>query len=66
MAQEDIDALRQTRTRLVESRRRLAKDMAKPYERGTEERWERMVSVQAAIDAIDRAIADEEKSRTAS
>ena len=61
MAQEDLDALHQTRNGLVQSRRRLAKDLAKPYERGTEERWERMVSVQTTIDAIDRAIADEEK-----
>jgi hypothetical protein len=59
MAQEDLDALHETRNRLVESRRRLAKDLAKPYERGTEERWARMISVQTTI---DRAIADEEKS----
>ena len=62
MAQEDVDALHETRKRLVQSRRSLAKDLAKPYERGTEERWERMVIVQATIDAVDRAIADEEKS----
>jgi hypothetical protein len=60
MAEVYAEPLSAARERLLEERRGLAGELAKPYERGkTEQLRERFIAVQATIDAIDRAIADE-------
>ncbi len=53
--------LRKARERLVEDRRQLAADLAKPFKRGDERKRELFTAIQSAIDAIDRAIEDERK-----
>ena len=45
--------------RLVEDRRQLAADLAKSFTRGDEEKQALFTATQAAIEAIDQAIADE-------
>jgi hypothetical protein len=50
--------------RLIEQRRAFVKVLAGPYERGkTEQARERFLEMQTAIEAMDRAIEDEEGSR---
>lgn len=67
MAQEHVDELKRARGQLVKSRRDLASALAKPYDRGNTERLrQHMVDVQAAIQAIDEALIDEEKMMAAS
>jgi len=63
MAQEQhVDALKAAREQLVKQRRDLAASLAKPFERGGTEGWRvAIVEVQAAIDAIDKAVLDEKK-----
>jgi hypothetical protein len=51
--------LEKARERLVEDRRQLAADLAKSFKRGDEEKRALFTATQAAIEAIDRAIADE-------
>jgi hypothetical protein len=47
------------RERLVEDRRQLAADLAKSFKGGDEKKRALFTATQAAIEAIDRAIADE-------
>jgi hypothetical protein len=51
--------LRKARERLVEDRRQIAADLAKPFKRGDEQKRELFTGIQSAIDAIDQAIDDE-------
>ena len=56
-----IDDLKKARIRLVGDRRAFATALSGPYERGkSEEARAKIIEKQAAIEAIDRAIADEE------
>jgi hypothetical protein len=60
MVGDHIDALRRSRAKLIEQRRSLVKrDCASDRNEGYSER---IVAIQAALEATDRAIADEEKS----
>ena len=54
--------LRKARERLVEDRRQLAADLAKPFQRGDDKKRELFTAIQSAIDAIDQAIEDERNS----
>ena len=57
MAQEHIDVLKNLRVRMVEQRRALAgRDADLGY---SDTRTQKLVALQAAIEAVDRAIADE-------
>ena len=60
VGQEDVDALKHVRRSLVEERRASARDAANAH---THNRVERLVSLQAEIEAVDRAIADEERAQ---
>ena len=51
--------LQKARERLVEDRRQIAADLAKPFKRGDEQKRELFTGIQSAIDAIDQAIDDE-------
>ncbi len=62
MAQQHIDTLRKLRAKLVEQRRNLALRQAGGSH---SESHDNMISLQAAIEATDRAIADEERLLTA-
>jgi hypothetical protein len=56
------ELLKKTRERLVEDRRDLAKIMAAPFEREkTHDARMRFVNMQVAIEAVDRAIKDEDR-----
>ena len=58
LAQEDIDALKHLRSRMIEQRRALAsRDADLGY---SDTRTQNLVTLQAAIEAVDRAIKDEE------
>ena len=58
LAQEDIDALKHLRHRMIEQRRALAsRDADLGY---SDTRTQNFVTLQAAIEAVDRAITDEE------
>ncbi len=58
MAEEHVKALKRSRTKLVEQRRSLVKrDCSTDRNEGYAER---IVAIQAAIEATDRAISDEE------
>ena len=60
MANDNIEALRRSRAKLVEQRRALVKrDCASDRNEGYSEI---IVAIQAALEATDRAIADEQKS----
>jgi hypothetical protein len=60
MSEEHIDDLKKARAQLIEQRRAFAKVLAGPYDRGkTEQARERFLDIQAAIEAMDRAIDDE-------
>lgn len=59
MAEDHVASLKRSRTKLVEQRRSLVKrDCASDRNEGYAER---IIAIQAAIDATDRAIGDEEK-----
>jgi len=60
MTKTHVDRLLEARERAVADRRALAAEITKPYERGREQLHQRFVELQAAIDAIDRAITDEQ------
>jgi hypothetical protein len=64
MAQEHVEALTAVRDRLIEQRRRLADSLAKPDKRDDAERVREFVEIQNAIDAIKKAIAEEEPPKT--
>ena len=53
--------LGKAREKLLVERRELAAELTKPYQRGDGEKRERFIVVQSMIEAIDRAIADEER-----
>ena len=58
---DQIDKLRAARDQQVEARRQLAEALAAPYKGGhTENMRGAFLEVQATIEAIDRAIADEQ------
>lgn len=60
MSMEHVETLRLVREQMVCGRRAFAKTLTKPYERGrTEERIQKFMAMQEAIEVIDRAIADE-------
>jgi hypothetical protein len=64
MNDEHIDNLRQARGQLIEQRRAFIQVLAGPYDRGkTEQAREGFMETQAAIEAMDRAIEDEEETR---
>jgi hypothetical protein len=64
MSEEHTDNLKKARAQLIGARRTFAQVLAGAYERGkTEEVRERFVEIQAAIEAIDRAIEDEKRSQ---
>jgi hypothetical protein len=66
MSDEHLDNLRQARTQLIEQRRAFVRVLAGPYDRGkTEQAREGFMETQAAIEAMDRAIEDEEGTRRA-
>ena len=66
MSDEHLDNLRQARAQLIEQRRVFVRVLAGPYDRGkTEQAREGFMETQAAIEAMDRAIADEEGTRRA-
>jgi hypothetical protein len=61
MAKEHSNQLSAARDRLVADRRDLATALAGPYKRGhTENMRECFITVQATIEAIDRAVRDEQ------
>jgi hypothetical protein len=58
MAEDHVESLKRSRTKLVEQRRSLVKrDCSSDRNEGYAER---IIAIQAAIDATDRAISDEE------
>ena len=58
MAEDHVKSLKRSRTKLVDQRRALVKrDCASDRNEGYAER---IIAIQAAIDATDRAISDEE------
>jgi hypothetical protein len=62
MSEEHTKILEKARAQLIEQRRAFAKVLAGPYQRGeSEEAREKFVEIQAAIDALDDAIEDEEE-----
>ena len=64
MSEERTDNLKKARARLIEQRRAFVKVLAGPYERSkTEQARERFLEMQTAIEAMDRAIEDEEGSQ---
>ena len=64
MSDEHIDSLRQARALLIEQRRAFVRVLAGPYDRGkTEQARERFLDMQTAIEAMNRAIEDEERSQ---
>ena len=59
MANENVDGLKRSRAKLIEQRRALVKrDCTSDRNEGFSER---IVAIQAAIEATDRAIAEEEQ-----
>lgn len=62
MANEHVETLKAARAEMINSRRGLAKQLAVPYTRGQSEQWCQMfLEITATIEAIDKAIQDEEK-----
>ena len=62
MSEEHNENLNKARVQLIEQRREFARVLAGPYDRGkTEQARETFVDLQATIEAIDRAIEDEER-----
>ena len=62
MSEQHAALLKKARERLVEDRRDLAKTMAAPFEREkTHDARIRFINMQATIEAVDRAIEDEDE-----
>jgi len=62
MSEQYAALLKTARERLVEDRRAFAKIIAAPFEREkTRDAREKFIDIQAAIEAVDRAIEDEER-----
>jgi hypothetical protein len=62
MAELYVERLAAARERMLQDRRHLAAELAKPYEGGKTEEFEladRFRAIQATVEAIDRAIEDE-------
>lgn len=60
MPKDEVDTLHQARVQLVEARRRWARLLTEPFDRDQRpEVASTFVRIQQAIDAVDRAIADE-------
>jgi len=53
--------LGRARKTLLAERRELVADLTQPYQRGDGEKRERFMVIQYMIEAIDRAVADEER-----
>jgi hypothetical protein len=61
MSEQHVAMLKKARERLVEDRRNFAKIIAAPFEREkTADARTRFIEMQMAIEAVDRAIEDEE------
>jgi hypothetical protein len=61
MSEEHTGNLKKARAQLIEQRRAFVQVLAGPYDRGkTEQARENFLVVQAAIEAMDRAIEDEQ------
>jgi hypothetical protein len=61
MSEQHVALLKKARERLVEDRRNFAKIIAAPFEREkTADARTRFIEMQMAIEAVDRAIEDEE------
>jgi hypothetical protein len=61
MSEQHVALLKKARERLVEDRRNFAKIIAAPFEREkTHDARTRFIEMQMAIEAVDRAIEDEE------
>jgi hypothetical protein len=60
MAEEHAKQLAAVKEKLVAERRQLAETLAKPHERGQADVRASFVAVQATIEAIDRALQDEQ------
>jgi hypothetical protein len=61
---DPVQALLRARQKLIEQRRDLAASLGEEYQRGhTDVRRAQFIEVQQALEAIDRAIADEQKTR---
>ena len=66
MSEEHTGNLKRARAQLIEQRRAFVQVLAGPYDRGkTEQAREGFMETQAAIEAMDRAIEDEEETRRA-
>ena len=62
MSEQHATLLKTARERLVEDRRAFAKIIAAPFEREkTRDAREKFIDIQAAIEAVDRAIEDEDR-----
>ena len=62
MSEQHTALLKTARERLVEDRRAFAKIIAAPFEREkTRDAREKFIDIQAAIEAVDRAIEDEDR-----
>jgi hypothetical protein len=62
MSEQHAALLKKARERLVEDRRAFAKIIAAPFEREkTRDAREKFIDIQAAIEAVDRAIEDEDR-----
>ena len=62
MASERLETLMKARERLVQDRHEIASALAKPFERGETELFRKtFVEIQAAIEAVNMAIEDEEE-----
>jgi len=61
MARHHVETLKKLRMKMVEQRRAMATRQAGPTHAGG---YESIISLQASIDATDRAIADEERLMT--
>jgi hypothetical protein len=64
MAQEHARQLTAAREKLVAERRQLAETLAKPHERGQADVRAHFVAIQETIEAIDRALQDEQPQPT--
>ena len=61
MSEEHTGNLKKARAQLIEQRRAFVQVLAGPYDRGkTEQARENFLVVQAAIEAMDRAIEDDQ------
>jgi hypothetical protein len=63
MAQEHAKQLSAAREKLVAERRQLAETLAKPHERGQTDVRAHFVAIQETIEAIDRALHDEQPAK---